>query len=228
MCICHCLLVVLLFETVSTQRALFLVAILFFSSLYVFSLCSSCCLLFCRFPHRCTEKGETLKARLFNSASFNSASPTQPPHPPPCYTIFILPHHVTQPNPPLSMPRPACVPRPCLSCSRFSFCWRVLIGLKWVTSSITQSFKPSLNVSVSWGSEGALWGCLPPRQPSRSEEKPQGLMGWQRFGPEENPRDYVSTHYNVHKDRRISRSTNGAVKSNRVGRGILRFHPDID
>lgn len=55
-----------------------------------------------------------------------------------------------------------------------------------------------------------------------------GLMGWQRFGLEENPQDYVSTHYNVHKDHRISRSTNGAVKSNRVGQGILRFHPDID
>lgn len=54
------------------------------------------------------------------------------------------------------------------------------------------------------------------------------LMGWQRFGPEENPSDYVSTHYNVHKDCRISQSTNGAVKSNRVGQGILRFHPDID
>lgn len=118
-------------------------------------------------PHPSAEKRRTLKARLFNSASFNSASPHRH-HP--GYTIFILPHHVTQPNPPLSMPRPACVPRPCLSCSRFSFCWRVLIGLKWVTSSITQSFKPSLNVSVSWGS-GGIVGLPPdpplsPRQPS--------------------------------------------------------------
>lgn len=52
-------------------------------------------------------------------------------------------------------------PQPCLSCSRFSFCWLVLIGLKWVTTSITESFKPSLNVSISWGS-GALWFCLYP------------------------------------------------------------------
>lgn len=117
-------------------------------------------------PLRRTGKGEPLRPGFSIHHLLIPPAPTQPPHPPPCYTIFILPHHVTPPSPPLSMPRPACVPRPCLSCSRFSFCWRVLIGLKWVTSSITQSFKPSLNVSVSWGSEGALWGCPPSRQPS--------------------------------------------------------------
>lgn len=102
------------------------------------------------------------------------AQPTNPPtHPPPqpCYTIFILPHHVTQPNPPRSMPRPACAPRPCLSCSRFSFCWPVLIGLKWVTSSITQSFKPSLNVSVSWGSVGDIVGLAAPPSPGSPPDR---------------------------------------------------------
>lgn len=49
-----------------------------------------------------------------------------------------------------------------LSCSRFSFCWLVLIGLKWVTSSITEGFKPSLNVSISWGSGGIV---IPPLSP---------------------------------------------------------------
>lgn len=54
------------------------------------------------------------------------------------------------------------MPQPCLSCSRFSFCWLVLIGLKWVTSSITQSFKPPLNVSVSWGSGSIHGSVFPP------------------------------------------------------------------
>ena len=53
-------------------------------------------------------------------------------------------------------------PQPCLSCSRFGFCWLVLIGLKWVTSSITESFKPSLNVSISWGSGGIVALPFPP------------------------------------------------------------------
>lgn len=115
-------------------------------------------------PHPCSEKGEPLRPGFSIQHLLIPPGPPHHHHPHPRYTIFILPHHVTQPNPPLSMPRPACVPRPCLSCSRFSFCWRVLIGLKWVTSSITQSFKPSLNVSVSWGSGGIVG--LPPDAPA--------------------------------------------------------------
>lgn len=80
-----------------------------------------------------------------------------------CHTIFfILPQYISPPPPPFPMQSPASMPQPCLSCSRFSFCWQVLIGLKWVTSSITESFKPSLNVSVSWGSGGIVVLSSPP------------------------------------------------------------------
>lgn len=79
------------------------------------------------------------------------------------------------------------MPQPCLSCSRFSFCWLVLIGLKWVTSSITQSFKPPLNVSVSWGSGSIVVLSFPPLAALPIGGETPGLMGWQRFGLKENP-----------------------------------------
>lgn len=109
----------------------------------------------------------TLKGRLFNSASFYSL----------CYTIFILPNISLWSQPPVSILSPASMHQPCLSCCRFSFCWLVLIGLKWVTSSITQSFKPSLNVSISWGSGGIVVLSFPPLATLLIGEETPGLMG---------------------------------------------------
>lgn len=109
-------------------------------------------------PHLLPWKRSTLKARLFNSPSFLFLLPHN-------FFFFILPQYVPPvppPPPPFPMQSPASMPQPCLSCSRFSFCWQVLIGLKWVTSSITESFKPSLNVSVSWGSGGIVVLSFPP------------------------------------------------------------------
>lgn len=162
------LLVVHLFEADLTQRAF---CSWFFS---VSTLCSSCCLLFPA-PNPLCSKDVRLRTcfsiqRFFFLFFFY----------PLCSIIFFYTSTVCSrsPSPPLSMLSPASMAQPCLSCSRFSFCWRVLIGLKWVTCPITQSFKPSLNVSVSWGSGGALWFCLPPLwQPSRSVEKPQAWWG---------------------------------------------------
>lgn len=139
------LLVVYVFEADLAQRS-FLFSV-FLSSL-VFLLLS---FVFC-FPISFFLKRSTLKGRLFISASFYSFRST----------IFILPQYL-----PL-VPAPSFYPQPSLhapalpSCCRFSFCWLVLIGLKWVTSSITQSFKPSLNVSISWGSGGIVVLSFPP------------------------------------------------------------------
>lgn len=80
-------------------------------------------------------------------------------------------------QPPVSILSLASMHQPCLSCCRFSFCWLVLIGLKWVTSSITQSFKPSLNLSISWGSGGIVVLSFPPLATLLIGGETPGLMG---------------------------------------------------
>lgn len=98
--------------------------------------------------------------------------------------FFTLPQYISLwSQPPVSILSPASVPQPCLSCSRFSFCWRVLIGLKWVTSSITESFKPSLNVSISWGSGGIVVLPFPPLAALLIAGETRGLMGVAKVWP---------------------------------------------
>lgn len=117
------------------------------------------------------KKRSALKGKLFSSASFYSLY---------C-TIFILPQYL--PQPPFSIHSPASMPQPCLSCSRFSFCWLVLIGLKWVTSSVTESFKPSLNVSISWGSGGIVVLSFPPLAALLIGGETPGPMGVAKVWP---------------------------------------------
>lgn len=164
---------------------------------------------------------------LFNSASFFFFYPLRSI----IFFFYMWTLCSCKPQPPTFCLRALA---PCLSCSRFSFCWRVLIGLKmgYLPNHTELQTIPKCKCLMGVGGGGGIV-VMPPPPPHPPAalliggETP-GLMGWQRLGPEENPQDYVSTHYNVHKDRGISRSTNGAVKSNRVGQGILCFHPDID
>lgn len=98
-------------------------------------------------------------------------------------TIFILPPYIPQVQPPVSTLGVATVPQPCLSCSRFSFCWLVLIGLKLVTSSITYSFKPSLNLSISWGSQGFFFFFPHPLAAILIAGETPGLIGVVKVWP---------------------------------------------
>lgn len=151
----------------------------FCSGLFPGSTLSSSCLLFpasqSPFPEKMSARGHAFHFSVFLSPLLHNFL---------CFDSMFL-----WPQPPLSTLSPASAHQPCLSCSRFSFCWRVLIGLKWVTCPITQSFKPSLNVSVSWGSGGggALCFCPPPLAALLIGGETPGLMGLQRFGPQENP-----------------------------------------
>lgn len=141
-----------------------------------FSVSSPCVLLVVLcflIPHVFPKGRSTLKGRLFNSPPFYSFA-----------TEFLYFHNISLlSQSPVSILSPASMPQPCLSCSRFSFCWLVLIGLKWVTSSITESFKPSLNVSISWGSGGIVVLSFPPLAALRIGGETPGLMGVAKVWP---------------------------------------------
>lgn len=120
-----------------------------------------------------------LKKEVPLKAGFSTQHPLFP-----FATQFFYFHNMSPwSQPPVSLLSPASVPQPCLSCSRFSFCWLVLIGLKWVTSSITESFKPSLNVSISWGSGGIVVLSFPPLAALLISGETPGLMGVAKVWP---------------------------------------------